>query len=299
MLKTFSATKNFKYCAILSVLLVAAGLVALLAAPFGVNLFNLDIDFAGGTSFTYQLNEEVTPDVIDKVEDSVADVAGKTVSAVPTGNGTQVLIKTKNLSSEDREKLHEAMKTTFSLEDDARQDVQNVSPAVGKDMQAAAVKSSLVAALLMLLYITIRFDYKSGFAAVICLIHDVLVMISAYVIFQLPVNMNFIAAALTIFGYSINASIITFDRIRENQKLSRRESYDAIVDKSVRQSFTRNINTTLTTLFTIVLIIFTGVSSLVNFAIPITVGIVSGAYSSIFVAAPLWALLKKHQKKAK
>ena len=166
-------------------------------------------------------------------------------------------------------------------------------------MQAAAVKSSLVAALLMLLYITIRFDFKSGFAAVICLIHDVLVMISAYVIFQLPVNMNFIAAALTIFGYSINASIITFDRIRENQKLSRRESYDAIVDKSVRQSFTRNINTTLTTLFTIVLIIFTGVSSLVNFAIPITVGIVSGAYSSIFVAAPLWALLKKHQNKAK
>ena len=210
-----------------------------------------------------------------------------------------MLIKTKSLSSEDREKLHEAMKTTFSLEDDARQDVQNVSPAVGKDMQAAAVKSSLVAALLMLLYITIRFDFKSGFAAVICLIHDVLVMISAYVIFQLPVNMNFIAAALTIFGYSINASIITFDRIRENQKLSRRESYDAIVDKSVRQSFTRNINTTLTTLFTIVLIIFTGVSSLVNFAIPITVGIVSGAYSSIFVAAPLWALLKKHQNKAK
>lgn len=299
MLKTFSATKNFKCCAILSVLLVAAGLVALLAAPFGVNLFNLDIDFAGGTTFTYQLGEEVTPDVIDKVEDAVAEVAGKNVSAVPTGDGTQVLIKTKSLSSEDREKLHEAMKTAFSLEDDDRQDVQNVSPAVGKDMQAAAVKSSLVAALLMLLYITIRFDFKSGFASVVCLVHDVLVMISAYVIFQLPVNMNFIAAALTIFGYSINASIITFDRIRENQNLSRRESYEAIVDKSVRQSFTRNINTTLTTLFTIVLIIFTGVSSLVNFAIPITVGIVSGAYSSIFVAAPLCALLKKHQKKAK
>ena len=223
MLKTFSATKNFKYCAILSVLLVAAGLVALLAAPFGVNPFNLDSDVAGGTSFTSQLGEEVTPDVIDKVEDAVAEVAGKNVSAVPTGDGTQVLIKTKSLSSEDREKLHEAMKSAFSLEDDARQDVQNVSPAVGKDMQAAAVKSSLVAALLMLLYITIRFDFKSGFAAVVCLIHDVLVMISAYVIFQLPVNMNFIAAALTIFGYSINASIITFDRIRENNKLSRRE----------------------------------------------------------------------------
>ena len=124
-------------------------------------------------------------------------------------------------------------------------------------------------------------------------------MISAYVIFQLPLNMNFIAAALTIFGYSINATIITFDRIRENQRLSRRESYDEVVDKSVRQSMTRNINTTLTTLFTIVMIIILGVPSLRNFAIPITIGIVSGAYSSIFIAAPLWAKMKNSEKKKK
>ena len=131
----------------------------------------------------------------------------------------------------------------------------------------------------------------------VCLLHDVLVMISAYVIFRLPLNMNFIAAALTIFGYSINASIITFDRVRENQKLARRADYNDVVDRSVRQTLTRNINTTLTTLFTIVLIIFTGVESLRNFAIPITVGIVSGAYSSIFIAAPLWAKLKGMEKK--
>lgn len=296
-MKNFSATKNFKYCAILSVVLVAAGLAALIAAPFGANLFNLDIDFAGGTSFTYQMQEQVTPELIDKVQETVKEAAGETPSAVPTGDGTQVLIKTKNMNSETREALHEAMKAAFSLDDSARQDVQNVSPAVGKDMQSAAVKSSLIAALLMLLYITVRFDFKSGAAAVICLIHDVLVMISAYVIFRLPLNMNFIAAALTIFGYSINASIITFDRVRENQKLSRRSDYNEVVDRSVRQTLTRNVNTTLTTLFTIVLIIFTGVESLRNFAIPITVGIVSGAYSSIFIAAPLWAKLKGMEKK--
>ena len=293
-MKNFSATKNFKYCAILSIVLVAAGLAALIAAPFGANLFNLDIDFAGGTSFTYQLQEQVTPEIIDKVQETVREMAGETPSAVPTGDGTQVLIKTKNMDSESREALHEAMKTAFSLEDSARQDVQNVSPAVGKDMQSAAVKSSLIAALLMLLYITLRFDFKSGAAAVVCLL---LVMISAYVIFRLPLNMNFIAAALTIFGYSINASIITFDRVRENQKLARRADYNDVVDRSVRQTLTRNINTTLTTLFTIVLIIFTGVESLRNFAIPITVGIVSGAYSSIFIAAPLWAKLKGMEKK--
>lgn len=296
-MKTFSATKNFKYFAIVSILLVAVGLFALLAAPFGLNLFNMDIDFAGGTTFTYAMGEKVTPDLVSQVEDAVKEVTGDIPSVVPTGDNTQVLIKTKDLDSATREKLHEAMKSTFGLKDDARQDVSNVSPSVGKDMQAAAVKSCLVAAVLMLLYITIRFDFKSGFSAVVCLLHDILVMISAYVIFRLPLNMNFIAAALTIFGYSINASIITFDRIRENHRLARRESYDEVVDKSVRQSMTRNINTTITTLFTIVLIIILGVPSLRNFAIPITIGIVSGAYSSIFIAAPLWGKLKNSEHK--
>ncbi len=112
-MKNFSATKNFKYCAILSIVLVAAGLAALIAAPFGANLFNLDIDFAGGTSFTYQLQEQVTPEIIDKVQETVREMAGETPSAVPTGDGTQVLIKTKNMDSESREALHEAMKTAF------------------------------------------------------------------------------------------------------------------------------------------------------------------------------------------
>ena len=289
-MKNFSVTKNFKYFAIVSVLLVAVGLFALLAAPFGLNLFNMDIDFTGGTTFTYDMGQQVTGDTVQQIQQAVGDIVGATPSVVTTGDGTQVMIKTHDLDSETRDALHQAMVDTFGLEDSARQDVQNVSPSVGKDMQAAAVKACLVAAVLMLLYITIRFDFKSGFSAVICLIHDILVMISAYVIFQLPLNMNFIAAALT---------IITFDRIRENQRLSRRESYDEVVDKSVRQSMTRNINTTLTTLFTIVMIIILGVPSLRNFAIPITIGIVSGAYSSIFIAAPLWAKMKNSEKKKK
>ena len=302
-MKNFSVTKNFKYFAIVSVLLVAVGVFALLAAPFGLNLFNMDIDFTGGTTFTYDMGQQVTGATLGVVGAGRIGTAfafvGATPSVVTTGDGTQVMIKTHDLDSETRDALHQAMVDTFGLEDSARQDVQNVSPSVGKDMQAAAVKACLVAAVLMLLYITIRFDFKSGFSAVICLIHDILVMISAYVIFQLPLNMNFIAAALTIFGYSINATIITFDRIRENQRLSRRESYDEVVDKSVRQSMTRNINTTLTTLFTIVMIIILGVPSLRNFAIPITIGIVSGAYSSIFIAAPLWAKMKNSEKKKK
>lgn len=298
-MKTFSATKNFKYCAIIFAFLIAAGLFALLAAPFGLNLFNMDIDFAGGTTFTYEMGKEVTPDNIKEIDAVVEEVTGEkasTIQSAGAGN-TQFLIKTRDLPSEQRDELHTKLLEKFSLESDARTDMQNVSPAVGKDMQTSALKASLVAAILMLIYITIRFDFKSGLASVICLILDILVMVSAYVVFQLPLNMNFIAAALTIFGYSINSCIITFDRVRENSHLSQRESYSAIVDRSVRQTMTRNINTTATTLFTIVMIIILGVPSLRNFAIPITVGIVSGACSSIFIAAPLCAVLKSKEKR--
>lgn len=299
-MKKFSVTKNFKIYVIISIIMVSVGLAALVLAPFGVNLFNLDIEFAGGTTFTYDLgNDKVTPDMISRIQTVAQDTIGEKVSAVPTGDDTQVLIKTKDLDTETRDAFHEALCKEFSLEDSARVDVQNVSPLVGKDMQASAVKASLMAAVLMLLYITFRFDFKSGLSAVICLLHDVLVMISAYVIFRLPLNMNFIAAALTIFGYSINASIITFDRIRENMKLSKRKDINEVVDNSVMQTLTRNIYTTLTTLFTIVLLIFMGVNSLRNFAIPITVGIVSGAYSSICIAAPLWAKMKNKKSAPK
>lgn len=297
-MKTYSATKNFKYCAIISIVVIAAGLFALLAAPFGLNLFNMDIDFAGGTTFNYQMGKQVDPTMIKEIDAIVKEVTEDKASSIQSaGDGTEVLIKTRDLPSEQRDELHTKLLEKFSLKDDARLDVQNVSPAVGKDMQNSAIKSAIMAAVLMLIYITIRFDFKSGLAAVICLLQDVLVMVSAYVIFQLPLNMNFIAAALTIFGYSINSSIITFDRIRENMHNSQREGINAIVDRSVRQTLTRNINTTLTTLFTIVMIIILGVPSLRNFAIPITVGIVSGAFSSIMIAAPLWAVMKNKEKK--
>ena len=168
----------------------------------------------------------------------------------------------------------------------------------GKELQRTAFEAAAIAVALMLIYITIRFDFLSGVSAVICLLHDVLIMISAYVIFRLPFNINFIAASLIIFGYSINASIITFDRIRENMKYNKRGSVDEVVNKSVNQTLTRNINTTLTTLFTIVLVYILGVPSLKNFALPIIIGILGGAFSSTFIAGPLWAKLKNMKKKA-
>ena len=297
-MKKFDIVKNFKIFAIISIILVAAGLAGLLCAPFGVNLFNLDIDFAGGTTMYFDMGQAVTADVEKQIEDVFKESTGVEVSSVQaTGEGNEVIVKAVSIDTEKREAFTTALKEAFDITDDNVLNVENVSPAVGRDLQKTAFKAALIAAVLMLIYISLRFDFLSGLSSVICLIHDVLVMISVYVIFGLPMNVNFIAAALIIFGYSINASIITFDRIRENMKYEKRGDVDTIVNKSIWQTFTRNINTTLTKLFTIVLIYLFGVPSLQNFSLPIIIGIVSGAYSSIFIASPLWTKLRKAFKK--
>lgn len=289
----FDITKKFKIFGAISIIAVAAGLFALLAAPFGFNLFNFDIDFAGGTTMYYNMGKTVDADIIKGVDEIVKEVTGSKASSIQSaGDGTEIIIKTADIPTEQRELLKEKLTSTYTLADDALLNIENVSPAVGKDMQKSAVEASLIAMALMLIYITIRFDFKSGLSAVVCLMHDVLVMLSVYVIFQLPMNINFIAAALVIFGYSINASIITFDRVRENVKFAGREEFSSVVNRSIWQSMTRTMNTTLTTLVTIVLIFILGVPSLRNFSLPIIIGIVSGAYSSIFIAGPLWAKLK-------
>jgi preprotein translocase subunit SecF len=163
---------------------------------------------------------------------------------------------------------------------------------VGNDLRDSAFRASALAAILILLYISIRFELRSGIAAVVALVHDLLVMLSMYVIFQIPFNMNFIAAALTILGYSINATIVVFDRIRENNKADLKEGFGDVVDRSIWQTMTRSINTTITTLFSIVLLLILGVSSIRNFALPLTIGVLSGFYSSVCISGPLWNKLK-------
>ena len=291
--KQLGIANKFKVYGLISIVLVAAGLAGLVTAPFGVNMFNLDIDFAGGTTMYYDMGQKVTGDVIAEIEKAFKDATGYETSAVQsTGDGNEVMVKAVNIDTEKREAFTEVLKERFGISDSSVLNVEDVSPAIGKDLQKSAFKSAGIAACLMLLYITVRFDFVSGISAVICLIHDVLVMISLYVVFKLPLNLNFIAAALIIFGYSINASIITFDRIRENMKSGKKATLVEIVNESINQTLTRNINTTITTLCTIVLVYILGVQSLKNFSLPIIAGVLSGAYSSIFIAGSLWAKIK-------
>lgn len=296
---TFSFVQKFKIFGIISLILAGIGMGCFLGAVFGVHTFNYDIEFVGGVSISYDLGVKVDSNVTDKIDSIVNDVTGSYASSVQSSgsDGQSVLIKTKELSSETRDALYEAVKEAYP--DAVSGKTEFISASVGDDLKAAAVSASLLAILLILIYITIRFEFRSGVAAVITLCHDICVMMAVFAIFQLPVNMNFIAAALTILGYSINATIVIFDRVRENAKgVTNVRVFGEVVDRSIKQTLARSINTSITTLIPILLILILGVPSIQNFAIALIVGILSGTYSSIFISAPLWTNLKKIGKKA-
>lgn len=292
---TFSFVKHSKIFFIISAVLVLVGIIGLICLPFRVYLFNFDIDFVGGTTMQYEIGTNVTRAEIDKVTSIVKDVIGSAPSSVTKAgdSGTQVLIKAPELDSQTRDAIFEAIKEAYSLSDDIQPIKSDyVSASVGSDLRNAAFMASLVAVILILVYITIRFEFRSGIAAVVALVHDILVMLSMYIIFRIPFNMNFIAAALTILGYSINATIVVFDRIRENRKLDTKAKFGEVIDRSIWQTMTRSIYTTITTLLAIIMLLILGVSSIRNFALPLLIGILCGCYSSVCISGPVWHALR-------
>lgn len=299
MKSKFPIIKNLKIFAVISALLCITGLASLILLPFGTNLYNLAIDFAGGTQIEFNMHTEVTAEISDEIAALVEEETGvKPEAPVATGAAKDhVMIRSTSLDTEQREAVITAMQEKYNLTDDDLDNANDVSASVGNDLKKAAFTSAIVAVILMLIYITFRFEFTSGLAAVCCLIHDLLVMLSVYVIFQIPLNQNFIAAALTILGYSINASIIVFDRVRENARIARKETFEEIAEKSIWQTMGRTVNTTLTTLFTVGMIFALCAGSLRDFTLPLLVGIISGAYSSIFLASSLWAFFRKHLRK--
>lgn len=292
MQSKFSIVKKFPIFAVISLILIAPGLIGLITLPFGLNLFNMDVDFVGGTSMTFDIHQEVTSDLSGNViPDLVEEATGLAPSSVQkTGdNGEQVLIKCTKLDNDQQKAVVAAMQEEFSITDDDTQNISDVNATIGKEMQSKAILAAVVAVLLMLIYITFRFELTSGLAAITCLAHDLLVVLSAYLVFRIPFNTTFIAVALTILGYSINSSIIVFDRVRENRKFARRELFEDTVEKSLWQTAGRTINTSITTLLAVGMIFILGVTSLRQFTLPIIIGIIAGAYSSLFLAGTLWA----------
>ncbi len=238
---------------------------------------------------TYEFSE----DDVRKTVDAVAKV--KASSVVKSEDG--FVIKTNELDAKQASDVKQALADKYGAIKVISED--KVSATVGSELLGSSLQALLIAAVLMLIYISFRFELLSGLSAVLALVHDVLIMLSMYAIFRLPVNTSFIAAMLTIIGYSINATIVIFDRIRENTKYLKKETFSNIVNTSIWQSMGRSINTTVTTLLTIVMVYILGVTSVREFALPIIIGLLCGTYSSIFLAGSFWCLFRGKKADAK
>ena len=278
-------SEKFKIWITISLIIIVVGF-----GIAGVKGFNLGIDFTGGTMMQVNLNSTVP---VSEVQELIKDF-DINAEIVHAGNEKhEIIIKTsQSLSNEKRIEIFNIFKEKYSLEDTDFRGASQFGPSVGKEIQNKALTSILIASIGMLIYITFRFELIYGISAIAALVHDVLILLAIYSIFRIPVNSSFIAAVLTIVGYSINDTIVVFDRVRENVKTMKKSSYNEIADTSLRQTITRSINTSLTTLLVIGSLYFLGTESIKEFALPLVAGVLVGTYSSIFIASPLWALLK-------
>ncbi|MFU0823679.1 protein translocase subunit SecF [Clostridium sp.] len=275
----------------ISAIVIILGIIAL-----GVKGLNYGIDFQGGTVVTIEMGKNFNQQIKEEADKIIKKYDSQASTYI--ANETQLEIKSNSLNSDSISKMFNELKGKYKLEEKALLSQSNVGPSVGNELKKKTINALLVATAAMLIYVGFRFEIKFGIAAILALVHDVLVTLGVYAIFQVPVNSPFIAAMLTIIGYSINDTIVIFDRIRENRKKMRGKDITEIVNTSVTQTMSRSINTSLTTLVTIVAV-YIFVPSVREFAFPLIIGIVSGAYSSIFVASPIWVLLKNAGKKGK
>ncbi|MDD2574519.1 MAG: protein translocase subunit SecF [Firmicutes bacterium] len=269
-----------------------SGLIILVGLVFTlITGLNLGIDFTGGTIIQIDLGKTFTAQEIREITDGFDKEAAITYAGEER---TQVQIKTKlDLSETERAEIFDQFKDKYGLDAGSLVSMQKVGPTIGDQLKKQAFISLAAAAVGMLLYITYRFEFKFGVAATAALLHDMLIMLAVYAVMQIPINTSFIAAVLTIVGYSINATIVVFDRIRENRGFMKKgTSLAELVNLSINQTIARSMNTSLTTLLTIGMIYILGVSAIKEFALPLIVGILSGTYSSVLIAGPLWAVWK-------
>ena len=295
-MKNFNFVKNKKYFFIFTAIVLIAGIIVII-----IKGFNVDTDFAGGTNIQIRIGKTLEAADLDNIRSLCESATGETVSSIQKSgaNSDEVIIKMKEIDSEKRAQLFGSISAEYNLTEDDLLSVTNVGASMSADLRQAALMSTLIAVALMLVYISIRFKLLSAVAAVICLVHDLLVMLIAYSVFSIPMQSTMIAAFLTILGYSINATIIIFDRMREERKLDRERDLGDIANDSIRATLTRSLNTTLTTLFTIGMIYLFGVESIRSFALPLIIGIVAGLYSSVCLAGNIWVVLDKLTSKHK
>lgn len=276
----------------------------------GNGALNLSMEFRGGTATDVTFNDSYTIEDIDaKIKPVISEVTGDAdIQAQKVTGGNEIIFKTRVLSVDEREQLSDKLDEAFGIEvykDSSGNDAKNISfetisSTISNEMRQDAVVAVIVAVICMLIYIWFRFsDIRFASAAVLALIHDVLLVFATYAIVRISVGNTFIAAMLTIVGYSINATIVIFDRIRENLKNRKAfGSLDELVDSSITSTMTRSIYTSLTTFVTIAALWVFGVPSIKEFAMPLMVGIVAGMFSSVCITGPLWYVFRVNKDRA-
>ncbi|MFA6940364.1 MAG: protein translocase subunit SecF [Clostridiaceae bacterium] len=284
MLKIIEKAKLW-FAISLIIIIIGAGFAA-------VKGFNIGIDFKGGNIVVVDMGGK-----FDKTKaDNIVKKYDKTANT-NTSDETEYEIKSGSMTTDQISSMFSDLKKEFNLKDAALISQDYIGGSIGKETAQKAIWSIIIATICMLIYVGIRFEFKFGIAAIIALVHDVLITLAVYAVLQIPLNASFVAAMLTIIGYSINDTIVVFDRIRENVKKTRKPDFTQVADISITQTMTRSLYTVLTTLFTIVAVnIF--VPTVREFSIPLIIGIISGCYSSIFIASPLWVIFKSKKKAA-
>lgn len=279
---------------VISIVVIVVGLAGL-----GVNKnktgnpLNYSLEFVGGTSTTVTFNEDYSLDEIDKtIVPVVEEITGDgNVQTQKVQDSNAVVIKTRTLSLDEREEFNTAMKDNFQVEESAITST-NISSTISTEMRNDAIKAVIIATICMLIYIWFRFkQLQFASSAVIALIHDVLIVLAFYALSQTSVGSTFIACMLTLVGYSINATIVIFDRIRENLKTApakEKGDYKLIANRSITETLSRSINTNITVFVMVLVLFIIGVTSIREFALPLMVGIVGGTYSSICITGALW-----------
>ncbi|NLJ80311.1 MAG: protein translocase subunit SecF [Firmicutes bacterium] len=248
---------------------------------------NLGVDFTGGTILERQVEDVVTTSQVRKVLDEAVpqvDLSGAAVQLLDSPN--QFVVRTKELDNAEILLIDQAFEKEFGELVELRTDL--VGPVIGQELIRKALLAVVVASLGILIYITVRFEYRFATVAVVALLHDVLIVLGIFALTGREINSPFVAAVLTVLGYSINDTIVIFDRIRENLRFRKKESYAEIVNNSLQQSLSRTINTSVTTFIVVFMLVVFGSSAIRDFAFALLIGIVFGTYSSLMLAGPLW-----------
>lgn len=289
-MKTYKIMEKKRIWFGVSLAIITLGLVFMLMSGF-----NWGIDFTGGNMLHFDIHQTYE---LQNVREIIEKLDIKEFETKKAGDSRQqLIIRTVELSKEMQTKILDTLKQEWPETELIR--AEAIDAVIGKELQKQAIIALIIANIGMLAYITIRFEFKSAIAAVLSLIHDVLIVLSFYAIFSIPIDSSFIAVILTVVGYSINDTIVIFDRIRENLKSMRKRPFEDVINFSISQTLSRSFKTSVTTLITITALFILGGETIKDFTLALIIGVSAGTYSSIFIASPLWSIFRSKLKTAK